>query len=123
MQASPKLISQYDTEAIEPKVGCVAAAMDIIGNKWTALILRDLAAGPKRFSELEKSVGSINPRTLSQRLDDLERHAIITKQSYAEVPPRTEYTLTAKGADLIPVLRQMAEWGSKYYPTEPAVGR
>jgi DNA-binding HxlR family transcriptional regulator len=89
--------------------------MEIIGNKWTALILRDLCAGPKRFSELERSVGSINPRTLSQRLDDLEQHAIITKQVFAEVPPRTEYALTSKGQDLVPVLQQMAAWGDKYY--------
>lgn len=103
------------TTAIEPKVGCIASAMEIIGNKWTALILRDLAAGSKRFSELEKSVGSINPRTLSQRLDDLESHGIITKKSFAEVPPRIEYTLTKKGEDLVPVLTQMASWGDKYY--------
>jgi len=89
--------------------------MEIIGNKWTALILRDLSNGPKRFSELEKSVGAINPRTLSQRLDDLEKHAIITKTSFAEVPPRIEYQLTEKGEDLVPVLRQMAAWGEKYY--------
>ena len=100
---------------LEPRVGCIASAMEIIGNKWTALILRDLASGPKRFGELEKSVGSINPRTLSQRLDDLENCGIITKQSFHEVPPRIEYTLTEKGKDLIPVLRQMAEWGTKYY--------
>jgi DNA-binding HxlR family transcriptional regulator len=101
--------------ALEPKVGCIASAMEIIGNKWTALILRDLSNGPKRFSELEKSVGAINPRTLSQRLDDLEKHAIITKTSFAEVPPRIEYQLTEKGEDLVPVLRQMAAWGEKYY--------
>ncbi len=100
--------------ALEPKNGCIASAMEIIGNKWTALILRDLSYGPKRFGELEKSVGTINPRTLSQRLDDLEHHAIITKTSFAEVPPRVEYTLTPKGEDLVPVLRQMAEWGDKY---------
>ena len=100
---------------LEPRVGCIASAMQIIGNKWTALILRDLTTGPKRFGELEKSVGNINPRTLSQRLDDLESHGIVTKQSFAEVPPRIEYTLTKKGEDLVPVLRQMAEWGTKYY--------
>lgn len=103
------------TTTLESKVGCIAAAMEIIGNKWTALILRDLANGPKRFSELEKSVGGINPRTLSQRLDDLEQHKIITKRSYSETPPRIEYTLTQKGADLVPVLKQMAAWGDKYY--------
>jgi DNA-binding HxlR family transcriptional regulator len=105
------------TKPLEPKIGCIASAMEIIGNKWTALILRDLCSGSKRFRELEKSVGS-NPRTLSQRLDDLEAHGIITKQVYAEVPPRTEYTMTQKGADLIPVLKQMAAWGEKYYSDE-----
>ena len=103
------------TSSIEPKVGCIASAMEIIGNKWTALILRDLSGGPKRFSELEKSVGSINPRTLSQRLDDLEKHGIVTKKAFAEVPPRIEYALTRKGEDLFPVLKQMAAWGDKYY--------
>ena len=101
-------------KAIEPQVGCIASTMQIIGNKWTALILRDLFTGPKRFCELEKSVGSINPRTLSQRLDDLEQYGIITRQSFAEVPPRTEYSLTKKGEDLLPVLKQMAAWGTKY---------
>lgn len=110
-----KLISQYDSEALETKSGCIASAMEIIGSKWTALILRDLAQGPKRFSELEKSVGGVNPRTLSQRLDDLEKHRIVTKETYAEVPPRIEYTLTPKGQDLIPVLRAMSAWGDKYY--------
>lgn len=102
------------TTPVEPKVGCIANAMEIIGSKWTALILRDLMGGSKRFCELEKSVGAINPRTLSQRLDDLERHGIITRQTFAEVPPRTEYTLTDKGQDLLPILRQMAAWGNKY---------
>lgn len=102
------------TKPLEPQVGCIAATMQIIGNKWTALILRDLFQGPRRFCELEKSVGSINPRTLSQRLDDLEGHGIITRQSFAEVPPRIEYTLTAKGNDLLPILQQMATWGTKY---------
>lgn len=103
------------TQSIEPKTGCIAGAMQIIGNKWTALILRDLFSGPKRFCELERSVGNINPRTLSQRLDDLEAHGIITRQSFAEVPPRCEYTLTKKGEDLLPILKQMAAWGTKYH--------
>ena len=100
--------------ALEPKTGCIAAAMQIIGNKWTALILRDLFSGPKRFCELERSVGTINPRTLSQRLDDLEASGIITRHRYPEVPPRTEYALTPKGQDLLPILKQMATWGNKY---------
>jgi DNA-binding HxlR family transcriptional regulator len=109
-----KLITQYDAEALETKVGCIAAAMHIIGSKWTALFLRDLASGPKRFCELEKSVGAISPRTLSLRLEDLAAQGILTKEAYAEVPPRTEYALTPKGEDLVPVLRAMSAWGNKY---------
>jgi len=116
MKDSPSL------SALEPRVGCIAVAMEIIGNKWTALILRDLHAGPKRFCELERSVGNINPRTLSQRLDDLEKHGIISKQSFAEVPPRTEYRLTSKGEGLVPVLEQMAAWGNKYYGKDKLSG-
>jgi DNA-binding HxlR family transcriptional regulator len=107
--------SPLNSKPLEPHIGCIASTMEIIGNKWTALILRDLTSGSKRFGELEKSVGGINPRTLSQRLDDLESHGIITRQSFAEVPPRCEYDLTEKGRDLIPVLKQMATWGTKYY--------
>ncbi len=104
------------TKSIEPKVGCIASAMEIIGNKWTALILRDLFSGPKRFCELEKSVGSINPRTLSQRLDDLKRTASSHQAKLRpKSRPRTEYTLTKKGEDLLPILQQMAAWGTTYY--------
>ena len=103
------------TTSLESHDGCIASAMKIIGSKWTALILRDLAGGPKRFSELERSLDGISPRTLSQRLDDLESHGIVTKQCFAEVPPRIIYTLTEKGNDLAPVLKQMAAWGDKYY--------
>lgn len=100
---------------LESKEGCIASAMKIIGNKWTALLLRDLYAGPKRFGELERSLIGISPRTLSQRLDDLERCGIILKRAYQEAPPHTEYSLTEKGSDLVPVLQQMAAWGTKYY--------
>jgi len=117
MSTDPLSDSQaaQNVTSLEPKEGCIASAMEIIGNKWTALILRDLAVGPKRFGELEKSVGNINPRTLSQRLDDLERHNIITKKSSPDSPTRPEYQLTSKGEDLLPVLQQMAAWGTKYY--------
>src|SRR5579883_3312114 len=99
---------------IEDEEGCVARALQVLGNKWTALILRDLSDGPRRFTELERSLIGISPRTLSQRLDDLENYKVITKKAYAETPPRIEYALTPKGRDFIPVLKQMATWGTKH---------
>lgn len=104
-----------DSSDIESRDGCLASALSVLGNKWSALILRDLTTGPKRFSVLERSLTGISPRTLSQRLDDLERLGIITKKSFAETPPRVEYTITAKGNDFIPALQQLAIWGEKYY--------
>lgn len=110
-----KQITQYDSEPLEPRIGCVAAAMEIMGAKWTSLILKELHSGPKRFCEFEEAIPKLNPRTLSQRLDDLESHGIISKERFNEVPPRIEYSLTVKGQDIIPVLRAMAAWGDKYY--------
>jgi DNA-binding HxlR family transcriptional regulator len=99
---------------IEPHEGCVASAVKILGNKWTPLILLGLAGGQKRFCELERILAGISPRTLSQRLEELTEHQIISKRTFAEAPPRVEYNLTKKGHDFIPVLRQMAAWGTKY---------
>lgn len=96
--------------------GNIDTALKIMGDKWTGRIVRDLMAGPRRFSELEQTLG-IGPRTLSQRLDSLEENCIITKKHYAEAPPRVEYALTQKGEDLLPVLRSMAEWSEKYATT------
>ena len=94
--------------------GCVAAAATIISTKWTPQLIYALSRDIKRFGVLQKEVGGINPRTLSARLDELETAGIVSKMSYAEVPPRIEYSLTPKGRDLLPILSCMAEWGEKY---------
>jgi DNA-binding HxlR family transcriptional regulator len=99
---------------IEKHPGCVAEATLIMGNKWTPLIVLELAKGTSRFSILENAIKGISPRTLSQRLDELEARKIITKKCYAQVPPRVDYDLTQKGKDLIPILKSMAAWGDKY---------
>jgi DNA-binding HxlR family transcriptional regulator len=99
---------------IEPSEGCLSSCLQVLGNKWTALILRDLSDGPRRFTELERSLLHISPRSLSQRLDDLEKYQIITKKQFAESPPRVEYTLTEKGRDFMPILKAMSAWGAKH---------
>ncbi len=100
---------------IEPTIGCIAQAMKIIGNKWTALILRDLFIGPQRFCQLEKSIPEINPRILSQRLIQLESEGIIKSELINPAIIRKEYSLTQKGRDLLPILKQMAIWGEIYH--------
>ena len=97
---------------------CVATAAAIVGAKWTPQIIYALANNVQRFCELQKEAGGINPRTLSARLDELEQQGIIAKLSFAEVPPRVEYSLTKKGKDLLPVLECMVEWGEKYTGVE-----
>jgi DNA-binding HxlR family transcriptional regulator len=90
----------------------------IISGKWTLLILRDLSEGINRFSVLERSLSGISPKTLSERLKGLEKAGIITRTSYAEVPPRVEYSLTNMGWDLIPLINHMREYGAKWLNDE-----
>jgi DNA-binding HxlR family transcriptional regulator len=97
-----------------PETCPVLRTADIISGKWTLLILRDLSAGINRFSALERSLVGISPKTLSERLKALEKSAIVTRKSFAEVPPRVEYTLTEMGWDLIPLIDHMRDYGNKW---------
>jgi DNA-binding HxlR family transcriptional regulator len=100
-------------------LGCpVARTAQIIGNKWTPLIVRDLADGRRRFSELERSLVGISPKTLSERLKRLEEAAVVERRCFAEVPPRVEYALTPKGYALLPVIAQMRAFGDRWLPAE-----
>lgn len=99
--------------------GCpVARTAQLIGNKWTPLIVRDLATGQRRFSELERSLVGISPKTLSDRLKRLEEADVVERQCFAEVPPRVEYSLTEKGFALLPVIDQMRAFGNRWLPED-----
>lgn len=92
--------------------GCpVARTAQIIGTKWTPLIVRDLARGERRFGELQRSLVGISPKTLTERLKYLEAAAVIERRCYAEVPPRVVYSLTEKGRALLPVIESMRAYG------------
>jgi DNA-binding HxlR family transcriptional regulator len=98
--------------AVHHSTSCaVAACAEIIGAKWTALLVHDLSEGPRRFSELEHSCAGISPRTLSERLRALEDDDIVARHSYPESPPRVEYELTAKGEALLPIIDAMRGFG------------
>jgi DNA-binding HxlR family transcriptional regulator len=92
----------------------VLATAQIVSGKWTLLMLRDLAAGPRRFSELQRSLAGISPRTLSIRLRALEDAGIVERREFAEMPPRVEYRLTPKGADLAPIVDAMRHYGTRW---------
>jgi DNA-binding HxlR family transcriptional regulator len=93
----------------------VARTLDIIGDRWTILILRDLLThDARRFQDFETSLRGISPNTLSARLKNLEEHAILTRRIYEEHPPRAEYLLTPKGRELGPAMRALQVWGQKH---------
>lgn len=90
----------------------VNSTIKIIGRKWTILILHQLCAGTKRFGELQRLLPGISPKTLSERLKELEQDGIVTKKVFAEVPLHVEYSLTSKGKTLKSIINQMAKWGN-----------
>jgi DNA-binding HxlR family transcriptional regulator len=98
----------------------VCLTAEIICGKWTLLLVRDLAEGCSRFSELERSLAGISPRTLSLRLRALEEAGIVERHTFAEVPPRVEYALTAKGRDLLPIIEDMRSYGQRWLGAECA---
>lgn len=92
----------------------IAKVADLVGDHWTLLIIRDLLTGPKRYKDLSTSLSGISSRTLSKKLVLLEKHDMLTRTSYKETPPRVEYTLTAKGADLHDISEAMRSYGEKH---------
>jgi len=96
----------------------VACTAKIISGKWTLLIIRDLTSGIKRFNQLERSLQGISPKTLSERLRSLEEAGIIKRQTFAEVPPRVEYSLSEKGHDLVDVIDSMRSYGTRWLCNE-----
>ena len=96
--------------------GCcpVRSTLDVIGGKWKVLILFHLSSETRRFNELQRLLGSITQRTLTLQLRELEHDGIVHRKVYPQVPPRVEYSLTALGQTLLPVIQAMHEWGGAY---------
>jgi DNA-binding HxlR family transcriptional regulator len=99
-----------------------ARALDLVGDKWTMLIVRDLAAGPRRFVELQRVLPGISTEQLRSRLNRMVADGLLTRQRYREVPPRVDYELTARARDLMPVLGALAVWGYEWAWGRPREG-
>ncbi len=99
-----------------------ARALDLVGDKWTLLIVRDLAAGPRRFVELQRVLPGISTEQLRSRLNRMVADGLLTRQRYREVPPRVDYELTQRSRDLLPVLGALARWGYDWAWTAPRDG-
>lgn len=100
----------------------------LLGSKWNILILRDLLQGPLRFTELQRSIGSISQKVLTSKLREMEERGIIHRQIFPEVPLRVEYSLTELGLTPKPIIDSMYQWGEWYknqisYSTDPSFPR
>ena len=95
----------------------VARTLNIVGGRWTVLVLRDLANGRRRFNDLLASLEGISPNLLADRLKRLEEHGMVERVLYSQHPPRAEYHLTEKGADFGGVLDAMFAWGKRHAAT------
>ena len=92
----------------------VATTVQLIGNKWKLLIIRNLLVRPWRFNELQKNLDGISQKVLTDSLRSLEQDGLVTRTVYAEVPPRVEYALSDLGLSLKPILDAMQTWGNDY---------
>lgn len=103
-------------DSCDPSVSCddLQAALELLGDRWSMIILWNVKEGPKRFGEIQKASEGINTRTLTQRLQKLEEWNLITKCEYKEYPPRTEYAITERGQELEPVFQSMMAWAQKH---------
>ena len=105
--------SSEPTSPVNPRVCGIADALDLIGERWSLLILRELALGVTRFNDIRRNTGA--PReTLTARLRTLEDAGVITRRQYSAHPPRDEYLLSEPGQALIPVLGSLRKWGEQY---------
>lgn len=92
----------------------VELTLQLIGNKWKVLIIRDLLTGTKRFNELMRSVTGITQKVLTSNLRSMENDGLLIRTVYPEVPPKVEYSLTSMGESLQPILDSMVSWGNNY---------
>jgi len=99
----------------------VAKSLEIVGERWTLLLVRDLLDGPRKFQDFHASLPGIAPALLSERLKLIEEHGLVTRRLYSEHPPRAEYTLTDKGRDLGVVIGALASWGSRHVHRQTAI--
>lgn len=91
-----------------------ARALDLVGDKWTLLIVRDLVSGPRRFVELQRVLPGISTEQLRSRLNRMVADGLLTRQRYREVPPRVDYDLTERARDLVPVIGALTRWGARW---------
>ncbi|MGO9902819.1 MAG: winged helix-turn-helix transcriptional regulator [Solirubrobacteraceae bacterium] len=112
-QAPPPKRHPYDQWSPDSR------ALDLVGDKWTLLIVRDLASGPRRFVELQRVLPGISTEQLRSRLNRMVAEGMLTRKRYREVPPRVDYELTPRARELMPILGELARWGYEWTWSAP----
>jgi len=109
----PSILESMERKSFADMHCSVAQCLEVVGEWWSMLIVRDAFLGVTRFDQFQERLG-ISRNILKQRLDNLTDHGVLEKVAYSDHPPRHEYRLTAKGQDLGPVVTTMRQWGDKY---------
>ena len=110
-----QLLKQYKNKKIKYPIELVVF---LLGDKWKFIILCKLLKGTKRFGQLEKEIGNISSKVLTQQLKDLEAFGFVSRKTYDQIPPRVEYSLTDKGRSVVPILQSICQWADIFYKNE-----
>ncbi|NLL81319.1 MAG: helix-turn-helix transcriptional regulator [Tissierellia bacterium] len=104
-------MNNYDNYKLCPKF---ETTFELLGKRWTGLIIQTLLSGIKRFTDIEMAIPNISARMLTERLKELEHHGIITRHVFPETPVKIEYELTDKGHDLEKAMKEIQKWAEKW---------
>ena len=114
-EGAPQKLPETSYDPCSGPVACsIEKALDVLGGKWTFLIIRDLFDGTRRFGELRQSLNGVSPKTLSARLRELEKKNVVERTAFATIPPTVQYCLTEKGRSLKPIIKAMKIWGAQW---------
>jgi DNA-binding HxlR family transcriptional regulator len=108
------MVRKVDTPSVFNEKCGSQRVLDLIANRWTALVIYALAKGTQRYSELQRTVGGVSQKMLTQTLRNLEGNGLVKRQVYPVVPPKVEYTLTPVGQTLIEPLRAICKWAEEH---------
>ncbi len=110
----------YDLASLPGRACTVAAALELVGERWSLLVVREVSLGNHRFSDIARGTGAPRDR-LTARLNALVAAGVLERRQYSDAPPRSGYHLTASGRDLLPVLQALLQWGDRWAAEEPPV--
>ena len=110
----------YDLADLPGRPCTIAAALELVGERWSLLVVREVSLGNHRFSDIARGTGAPRDR-LTARLNALVAAGVLERRQYSDSPPRSGYHLTRSGRDLLPVLQALLQWGDRWAAEEPPV--